>query len=144
MLPACSSIFDDAVEEEIPFEGKLFVEITGPYFRNETIVNQASIRLKTEQIYGCVNYRIENTVTLSSNIMIINISQRFLEPTNICAPALGPAIGWIPVNLYPGNYLLSLNIGSHTDYYSINYEENNYILKALDISFSAPLESEQP
>lgn len=146
-LTACSNIFDDAVEEELPFEGKLLLEIAKPFnpeYYPDFPIHNRLIHIGTQQIYGCSIYEIEYLLNVKSNQIFVNISNRFIKPRTSCNDQLGPAMAFIPVNLEPANYFLSLRIGSYTDNYYLLYMEEDYSLIVVDTSFSALYEDNQP
>lgn len=144
MLTACSSIFDDSDKEELPFEGKLLLDITIPNFSPTFPVRSGLIHIKTQQIYGCSAYEIEYLATIGMNEILVSISNRFIVPRTSCNDLLGPANAFIPINVDPDNYLLTLRIGSYVDHYSIKREVNKYSLLVLNTSFSALLDADQP
>lgn len=64
----------------------------------------------TEKIYGCINFGIQTTSTISANKITVNFIK--IEEHNICLTAIGPASTQINFDKIPnGIYELELNLG---------------------------------
>jgi len=119
----CSGcVNDNNIQKIQPLEGKLIIEPKEDY-ENYGFVSPPSIfiALRTEKIYGCVNYGISASLNVDRGVVEIFING-ILEP-EICLTASGPAVKRIKVDLTAGTYKLIIRSNDFIDEYDLTVND---------------------
>lgn len=111
-------INDNNIQKVHPLDGKLIIEPKEDY-ENYGVISPPSIfiALRTEKIYGCVNYGISASLSVERGVVEIFING-ILEP-EICLTAIGPAVTRIKTDLTAGTYKLIIRSKDFVDEYTL-------------------------
>jgi len=70
---------------------------------------QVALRLCTQSLYGCYNYHIEHTASVTDESIAIRLLGARLQPKDACLTAAGPAFAERFLNRPTGTYTRSFN-----------------------------------
>ncbi|MBC8395456.1 MAG: hypothetical protein H8E08_00610 [Candidatus Marinimicrobia bacterium] len=93
-----------------------------------------TLYLKTEMIYGCMNYEIVYQEDVQTNRIDIDI-EGIVLPGEICATALGPARAKIPIGTIVDEFNLYFTYESSTDNHYVSISDSLVVVVPVDTSF---------
>ena len=101
--------------------------------------NHILLRMKSEVIYGCFNFRIifeEQVTEFSAELEVVNIQTLPSENGDYtCLTALGPALGTADLG-FPRDLALSIVRGDIVDTYQIRFEDGSFLVEPTEGSFT--------
>jgi hypothetical protein len=95
--------------------------------------------LKTEMIYGCINFEIVYEEEIQIDRIDIDLEGVVL-PGKICLTALGPARAKIPLGNMVGEFNLYFSYNSSTDNHYVLISDSSIVVTPVDTSFTRYLE----
>ncbi len=121
-----------------PIDGKLQFGISESYEKYDVpSPPQIFLNLKTEKIYGCVNYQISYTATIKNGTVDVRISGVTIP--EICLTALGPATAKTSLDLSNGNYKLVLHSGDFSNTYNLSVSDRSISIDQSSYPETQPL-----
>jgi len=121
-----------------PINGKIQFSISESYEKYDVpSTPQIILSLKTEKIYGCMNYQIANTSTIKNGTVDVRISGVIIP--EICLTALGPATAETRLDLPNGNYKLILHSGNFSNSYNLSIADRSISIDQSTYSETQPL-----
>lgn len=127
-------------EEPIRLEslhGKVIVEVKERFERYDQPSNPAlAIVLRSEHIYGCVNYHIDYLYQRTGTVLDLSIKGASIGP--VCLTALGPATATFFPGLSSGTYQLHVTMDGRTDKYVLAISESAICLTPRNTAVSRP------
>lgn len=121
-----------------PIDGNIQFGISESYANyNLPSHPQIFLSLKTEKIYGCMNYQIANTITIKNGTVDVRISG--ITVPEICLTALGPATAKTSLDLPNGNYKLVLHSGTFSNSYNLSVTDRSISIDPSSYSETQPL-----
>ena len=121
-IAGCNSI---SPNNNVKLDSKVKFEIyeAHPASVNSNIgIPEIHLRIITEKIYPCSNYRINTFQNISGGNISIYLPS--LNVPDICLTSLGPAIADIPLNLINRKYNLKLIFNGITDNYDVDISDS--------------------
>lgn len=91
--------------------------------------------LKTELIYGCMNYEIVYERDVLTDRIDVDLEGIHL-PGGICATALGPARAKIPLGITYSEFILNFTYDSSTDNYNVSIPDSLVVVVPIDTNFT--------
>ncbi len=117
--------------------GKVIVGVQELYERYDQPEDpKIAIVLRSEHIFGCINYHIEHQFQKKGNDLSLAILGASIGP--ICLTALGPATASLFPGLSSGAYRLSITMDGRTDDYELILTDAAIRLTARDTVVSRP------
>src|SRR5207249_9210133 len=102
-------------QQQKPVEGKIILMTAEGYSGFQSVGDPVILlRMRTEKIYGCINYQIAHSLT--TTLDRVDVTVWGVEIGDICLTALGPATSVDRLDLTRGAYtlLVSVNAGTGT------------------------------
>ncbi|MBM4168528.1 MAG: hypothetical protein FJ215_05160 [Ignavibacteria bacterium] len=137
MIPSCATDFGEVPLTIVPIEGKVEIRVA-EFHRGEAVPPVVSILMRTEQIFGCVNYSVLHTLLQRGDGIFLLIHGASIGP--ICATALGPAASVNFIDLPAGTFLLHVEMNGRRDRYELTITSATIHLLPIDTSISRPME----
>lgn len=109
------------------------------YISSDSVSNPIFIlKMKTDKIYGCCNFKIHTKTTFVSNTIEIEILGVLIEG-DICLTALGPARTSMFLDLTEGDYYLHIKEGGTLDKFHISIYEDKLEIFKVNSEFCDPI-----
>jgi hypothetical protein len=127
-----------SVSDLLPVEGKILfgvMEVHGSYDCN--CAPDITLAIKTEKVYGCLNYQIKTEIFRSGGQIDIKILG-IMPPEGYCLTALGPATARKVLDLPEGTYALNLHYNYAVDRYHLIVNADSLQIVSTVPSFSQP------
>jgi hypothetical protein len=122
-----------------PNVGRVSFRVTeGHYFYDAVKDPEIGLTMRTEKIYGCINYSIVHQVERSGNIISVRLQSIYIP--EICLTAIGPASGYSTLDLTPGSYRLKFISGTAIDEFQLNVTDTSLTVTGSDTAFAVPSE----
>ncbi|MGE5803112.1 MAG: hypothetical protein ACM358_12745 [Gemmatimonadota bacterium] len=93
--------------------------------------------VSNDETYPCLNYRIENELTVDNHSILVAMSGAVTPPT-VCLTAIGPAQIRSPLPIADGTYTLEFVRGGVTDRYTLTVTVSAIHIATLDSHFTRP------
>lgn len=133
----CNITHKTHVKQE-PIDGKVEFGISELYENYDVPSHpQIFLSLKTQKIYGCMNYQVANTTTIKNGTVDVRISGVIIP--EICLTALGPATAKTNLNLPNGNYKLVLHSSNFSNSYNITVTDRSISIDPSSYPETQPL-----
>ncbi len=132
------SLFDGDDEELLPIPERLTVGLQRPDAVPEEVSPRAAfLRLRSEDDYRCLGYRIATRLSFDGEILRLEV-RGVEEPEGGCYTALGPAEFSTYLELGEGAYGLYIETDDRTDRYRLEIAADAVRLIPEETSFTAP------
>ena len=118
-----------------PLEGKIIFSLTEGHEYQDAVGNpKIVLKMRTEKIYGCINYSIVTRVLrLDKGISVVVYG---ISISNVCLTALGPARHEEFLNLPEGEYPLSFSYWGTTDRYKVKISDSSIEVVLIESNFT--------
>lgn len=134
---SCEYLSSDPDYKMLPIDGKLKFNISESYADyNKAGLPVIYFNLKTEKIYGCLNYEIITDITTSNRNVDVNILG--IREPNICLTALGPAASSTPIELPDGTYNLNIHSADFSNTYNISVNDKSINIDGTSFTETEP------
>ncbi len=139
ILTGCTTDTTPLNQRKIDFASeRIFLSLGEGYLSPDSIMApRILLKMRTEKIYPCLNYRIENRVTQQGSQITLMI-QGIRLSGEVCLTALGPARASRFFDLAEGEYQLKIVWGRSTDSYLLNVTADKLELRPRQTSFTSP------
>jgi len=134
---SCATDFGQGPLTVEPVIGKVEFRIAEIH-RSDGASPFVGIEMRSEQIFGCINYGILHTLRQNGSDLHLSIQGATIGP--ICATALGPATAVNFADLPVGAYSMRLEMNGQTDRYGITVTSKAIHLVPIDAGISRPME----
>jgi hypothetical protein len=127
-----------SVSDLLPVEGKIFFSVLETHRSYDcNCAPDITLVMKTEKIYGCLNYQIKTEIFRSGGQIDLKISG-IEPPEGYCLTAMGPATARKALELPEGTYTLNLSYNYAVDRYHLIVNADSLQVVSTVPSFSQP------
>ncbi len=119
----------------LPIEGRIGIEIRegySGYDREE--YPQIYLSLNTEIEQPCINYRIETSIELLHNTIVVSLAGMIVP--RICFDAIGPATSRNALPLPEGRYNFDIRLNGKSDSYRLDVNDSAIALEPIRANFT--------
>ena len=120
-----------------PLEGTIIFNIAEGLPDNEPVSTpRIMLSMRTEKIYGCINYKLATEVSRSRTDILVFLSHVYIG--NVCFTALGPARAQLPLDLTDGVYSLVISNRDFDDRYEVRVSGSSVEIIEKESHFTVP------